>query len=197
MKKKQTLAVLLAAAMVLSMPVGAYAEELLPVQEQQQQEIELFGTPDSQAPELKKVSVDKETVQAGETLIVTLNITDDVSEVRLIDVSFLNEETGKRLSSYESWVEPSENDTYQVFIQIPQNEPEGNLILEMVRLKDVAGNEIYYGTKKNENLNKHVLPNEITVQIVNQSTEDREAPNLIGLSVTPEVAVAGSTFSLI
>ena len=123
MKKKQTLAVLLAAAMVLSMPVGAYAEELLPVQEQQQQEIELFGTPDSQAPELKKVSVDKETVQAGETLIVTLNITDDVSEVRLIDVSFLNEETGKRLSSYESWVEPSENDTYQVFIQIPQNEP--------------------------------------------------------------------------
>ena len=33
MKKKQTLAVLLAAAMVLSMPVGAYAEELLPVQE--------------------------------------------------------------------------------------------------------------------------------------------------------------------
>ena len=196
MKKKQTLAVLLAAAMVLSMPVGVYAEELTPEQGQQQQEVELFGTLDSQAPELKKVSVDKETVQAGETLIVTLNITDDVSEVRLIDVSFLNEETGKRLSSYESWVEPSENDTYQVFIQIPQNEPEGNLILEMVRLKDVAGNEIYYGTKKNENLNKHVLPNEITVQIVNQSTEDREAPNLIGLSVTPEVAVAGSTFSL-
>ena len=88
MKKKQTLAVLLAAAMVLSMPVGVYAEELTPEQGQQQQEVELFGTPDSQAPELKKVSVDKETVQAGETLIVTLNITDDVSEVRLIDVSF-------------------------------------------------------------------------------------------------------------
>ncbi len=78
MKHKQTLAMLLAAAMVLSMPLGAYADEMKPVQDEQAM-MELYGTPDYEAPVLHSISVDKETVKPGETLTFTLNVTDDIS----------------------------------------------------------------------------------------------------------------------
>lgn len=80
MKHKQTLAMLLAAAMVLSMPLGAYADEMKPVQDEQAM-MELYGTPDYEAPVLHSISVDKETVKPGETLTFTLNVTDDISGI--------------------------------------------------------------------------------------------------------------------
>ena len=95
MKKKQTLAVLLAAAMVLSMPVGVYAEELTPEQGQQQQEVELFGTPDADAPVLNGVSIDKTEVKAGESFTLTLDVTEKISGLNYIQVTFVNETTGK------------------------------------------------------------------------------------------------------
>ena len=95
MKKKQTLAVLLAAAMVLSMPVGVYAEELTPEQGQQQQEVGLFGTPDADAPVLNGVSIDKTEVKAGESFTLTLDVTEKISGLWYIHVDFINETTGK------------------------------------------------------------------------------------------------------
>ena len=94
MKHKQTLAMLLAAAMVLSMPLGAYADEMKSVQDEQAM-MELYGTPDYEAPVLHSISVDKETVQQGETLTFTLNVTDDVSGIDYIKIELINEATGK------------------------------------------------------------------------------------------------------
>ena len=94
MKHKQTLAMLLAAAMVLSMPLGAYADEMKPVQDEQAM-MELYGTPDYEAPVLHSISVDKETVKPGETLTFTLNVTDDISGIDYIKIELINETTGK------------------------------------------------------------------------------------------------------
>ena len=65
MKKKQMLAMLLAALMTLSVPLVAFAEgESTDIQERS---IALYGIPDYEAPILHSISVDKETVQQGKT----------------------------------------------------------------------------------------------------------------------------------
>ena len=95
MKKKQTLAVLLAAAMVLSMPVGVYAEELLPGQGQ---EIELSsgaGTPDYESPKLLQVRVNETSVEVGGEVVIAITATDDVSGVDYVQFEFSNSATAE------------------------------------------------------------------------------------------------------
>ncbi len=141
MKHKQTLAMLLAAAMVLSMPLGAYADEMKPVQDEQAM-MELYGTPDYEAPVLHSISVDKETVQQGESLTFTLNVTDDVSGLDYISLALVNETTESTLGNLFEFVEPSETNMYTTQVQIPKNEAAGNLRLDYVEMKDKAGHSI-------------------------------------------------------
>ena len=67
MKKKQTLAMFLAAAMVLSMPVGAYAEEL-DVEGNASSLVEPYIS-DSEAPELTGITISDTQVEAGGKLL--------------------------------------------------------------------------------------------------------------------------------
>ena len=97
MKKKQTLAVLLAAAMVLSMPVGAYAEEL-DVEENASSLVEPYAE-DAEAPKLIDIKLSSNTVNAGESLTVTVNVTDNLSGFALCQATFINEEN-KRVIIY-------------------------------------------------------------------------------------------------
>ena len=193
MKHKQTLAMLLAAAMVLSMPLGAYADEMKPVQDEQAM-MELYGTPDYEAPVLHSISVDKETVKPGETLTFTLNVTDDVSGVDYIKVDFINETTGKTDTISDS-VTVNDNDEYTLTYTVPKDEAVGTLRVDEVSLSDALGRYGFYYSKTNEHADQH-LPNEISVEIVESASEDKEAPVLHDLSLSDTTVSAPGKLTL-
>lgn len=181
MKHKQTLAMLLAAAMVLSMPLGAYADEMKPVQDEQAM-MELYGTPDYEAPVLHSISVDKETVKPGETLTFTLNVTDDVSGVSYIHIDLINEATGKT-DNISDRVTVNDNDEYTLTYTVPKDEAVGTLRVTRVYLSDKLGYSENYHSNQNQYADKH-LPSEISVEIVDSTSEDKEAPVLHDLSLS-------------
>lgn len=197
MKHKQTLAMLLAAAMVLSMPLGAYADEMKPVQDEQAM-MELYGTPDYEAPVLHSISVDKETVQQGESLTFTLNVTDDVSGLDYISLGLVNETSESTLGNLFEFVEPSETNTYTTQVQIPKNEAAGNLRLDYVEMRDKAGHNIIYWSSEREYPYDNRLPNEITIQVGKEHDEDLLAPELYGIEIETKTVKAGEflTFNL-
>ena len=197
MKHKQTLAMLLAAAMVLSMPLGAYADEMKPVQDEQAM-MELYGTPDYEAPVLNSISVDKETVQQGESLTFTLNVTDDVSGLDYISLALVNETSESTLGNLFEFVEPSETNMYTTQVQIPKNEAAGNLRLDYVEMKDKAGHSIIYWSSEREYPYDNLLPNEITIQVGKEHDEDLLAPELHGIEIETKTVRAGEflTFNL-
>lgn len=181
MKHKQTLAMLLAAAMVLSMPLGAYADEMKPVQDEQAM-IELYGTPDYEAPVLHSISVDKETVKPGETLTFTLNVTDDVSGVDYIQIDLINEATGKT-DWIRKVVTANDENKYTLTYTVPKDEALGTLKVNEVSLSDALGRYSFYCSQTNEYADKH-LPNEISVEIVESTSEDKEVPVLHDVSLS-------------
>lgn len=181
MKHKQTLAMLLAAAMVLSMPLGAYADEMKPVQDEQAM-MELYGTPDYEAPVLHSISVDKETVKPGETLTFTLNVTDDVSGVSYIHIDLINEATGKT-DNISDRVTVNDNDEYTLTYTVPKDEAVGTLRVTRVYLSDKLGYSENYHSNQDQYADKH-LPSEISVEIVESASEDKEAPVLHDLSLS-------------
>ncbi|MEE0212179.1 MAG: hypothetical protein UEP78_09000 [Negativibacillus sp.] len=193
MKHKQTLAMLLAAAMVLSMPLGAYADEMKPVQDEQAM-MELYGTPDYEAPVLHSISVDKETVKPGETLTFTLNVTDDVSGVNYIGIDLINEATGKT-----DWIRDSvtvnENNEYTLTYTVPKDEAVGTLRVTRVHLSDKLGYYENYHSNQDQYADKY-LPNEISVEIVESASEDKEAPVLHDLSLSDTTVSAPGKLTL-
>lgn len=193
MKHKQTLAMLLAAAMVLSMPLGAYADEMKPVQDEQAM-MELYGTPDYEAPVLHSISVDKETVKPGETLTFTLNVTDDVSGVNYIQIDLINEATGKT-DNISDRVTVNDNDEYTLTYTVPKDEAVGTLRVDEVSLSDALGRYGFYYSKTNEHADQH-LPNEISVEIVESASEDKEAPVLHDLSLSDTTVSAPGKLTL-
>ena len=89
MTRKSVVAVVMSALMILSTSLPAYADTV--VTEQSKSETELFGTPDYNAPVLESTSVDKTEVAAGESFIITLNVSDDLSGFDFADISIKNE----------------------------------------------------------------------------------------------------------
>ena len=96
MTRRSVVAVVMSALMILSTSLPAYADTV--VTEQGESGIELFGTPDYNAPVLESMSVDKTEVAAGESFIITLNVSDDLSGFDFAHISIKNESTGKYLS---------------------------------------------------------------------------------------------------
>ncbi len=193
MKHKQTLAMLLAAAMVLSMPLGAYADEMKPVQDEQAM-MELYGTPDYEAPVLHSISVDKETVKPGETLTFTLNVTDDISGIDYINIELINETTGKT-DRIGDIVTVNENDEYTLTYTVPKDEAMGTLKVDEVYLSDVLGRRKSYYSQTNEHADQY-LPNEISVEIVESTSEDKEVPVLHDLSLSNTTVSAPGKLTL-
>ena len=181
MKTKQTLAMLLAAAMVLSMPLGAYAEELTPGQKEQQQEFELFGIPDADAPVLNNVSIDKTEVKAGESFTLRLDVMEEISGLNYISVNFVNETTGENKSFSFTQIDTNES-THSVTCQVPLDEAAGVFRLQGVTLMDVQGNQVFYYEDE--------IPNQISVIILNENLEDKQAPIITSVSVSPSAVIA-------
>ena len=98
MKHKQTLAMLLAAAMVLSMPLGAYAQGTAEG-ENSTDSVQPYVV-DNKAPVLNSIKLSDETVNAGGTLTVTIDAEDDLTGVADWQATFVNKETKKHLTTY-------------------------------------------------------------------------------------------------
>lgn len=192
MKKKQMLAMLLAALMTLSVPLVAFAEgEPSDIQERS---IALYGIPDYEAPILHSISVDKETVQQGETINLTLEITDDVSGVDYIHVDFINEATGKT-NQVRQKVTVNESGKYILPYTVPKDEAAGTLRVDKVYLSDALGRYEFYYSQTNEYAEKY-LPNELSVEIVDTTNEDKEAPVLNDLFLSDTTVSAPGKLTL-
>lgn len=192
MKKKQTLAVLLAAAMVLSMPVGVYAEELLPGQGQ---EIELSsgaGTPDYESPKLLQVRVNETSVEVGGEVVIAITATDDVSGVDYVQFEFSNSATGTTMDFSTSIPEDQVivNDTFEFKFSIPLNQEVGQFELTRVILKDKAERYSWYG---GDDL---PIPNKIVLNVANAGDEDLKKPELLDVSISDSTVSASEKLTL-
>lgn len=176
---KRIIALLLAAMITASVPLTAVAAEPIDIE---QQSIELYGVPDYEAPVLHSISVDKETVKPGETLTFTLNVTDDVSGVSYIHIDLINKATGKT-DNISDRVTVNDNDEYTLTYTVPKDEAVGTLRVTRVYLSDKLGYSENYHSNQDQYADKH-LPSEISVEIVESASEDKEAPVLHDLSLS-------------
>lgn len=191
MTRKSVAAVVMSALMILSTSLPAYADTV--VTEQSESGIELFGTPDYNAPVLESVSVDKTEVQAGESFTITCLVNDDLSGFDFGGITVINEVTQKAISTEHIHYEVKDlgNLHYEIAftIDVPADETIGALRLESVTLFDFANNRVVYHNSDDE----HPLPSYISVQVTNSNSEDKAAPMLNSLSIAPREISASET----
>lgn len=191
MTRKSVVAVVMSALMILSTSLPAYADTV--VTEQGESGIELFGTPDYNAPVLESVSVDKTEVQAGESFTITCLVNDDLSGFDFGGITVINEVTQKAISTEHIHYEVKDlgNLHYEIAftIDVPADETIGALRLESVTLFDFANNRVVYHNSDDE----HPLPSYISVQVTNSNSEDKAAPMLNSLSIAPREISASET----
>lgn len=161
MKHKQTLAMLLAAAMVLSMPLGAYAQGTAEG-ENSTDSVQPYVV-DTEAPTVSKISIDKTNLKAGETATVTIEASDDVSGLEIFSASF------KREGSEDDYIGayPSHADTPSVAeLEISPYLPSGTYVLDSISVTDKAGNIRRYRAEPIEGHSEE-LPNSLKITVIN------------------------------
>ena len=170
MKHKQTLAMLLAAAMVLSMPLGAYAQGTAEG-ENSTDSVQPYVV-DTEAPKVNRISIDKTNLKAGETAKVTIEASDDVSQLEIFSASF------KREGSEDDYIGAysSHADTPSVAeLETSPYLPSGTYVLDSISVTDKAGNIRRYRAEPIEG-HSEKLPNSISITITNDDKVDTEAP---------------------
>lgn len=161
MKHKQTLAMLLAAAMVLSMPLGAYAQGT--AEEENSTDSVQPYVADTQAPTISKISIDKINLKAGETAKVTIEASDDVSQLETFYAQF------KREGSEDDYIDTnfSDRDTPSVAeLEISPYLPSGTYVLDSIFVSDKAGNRRRYEAEPDEGYTEE-LPNSLKITVIN------------------------------
>ena len=161
MKHKQTLAMLLAAAMVLSMPLGAYAQGT--AEEENPTDLVQPYVVDTEAPKVNRISIDKTNLKAGETAKVTIEASDDVSGLEIFSASF------KREGSEDDYIGayPSHADTPSVAeLEISPYLPSGTYVLDSISVTDKAGNIRRYRAEPIEGHSEE-LPNSLKITVIN------------------------------
>ena len=187
MKHKQTLAMLLAAAMVLSMPLGAYAQGTAEG-ENSTDSVQPYVA-DTQAPTISKISIDKTNLKAGETAKVTIEASDDVSQLETFYAQF------KREGSEDDYIDTnfSDRDTPSVAeLEISPYLPSGTYVLDSIFVSDNAGNSRRYRAEPIEG-DSEKLPNSISITINNENQEDTTAPTISKISIDKTNLKAGET----
>ena len=160
MKKKQTLAVLLAAAMVLSMPVGTYAEEL-DVEENASSLVEPYVV-DITAPTISKISAERTELKAGERTNIVIEADDDISGLDLFSATFRREGTKDYISTdFNTGENP-----YAAELRLSPYLPSGTYVLSSINISDKAGNSKYYDEDPIEGYSE-ALPNALSLTIIN------------------------------
>ena len=194
MKKKQTLAVLLAAAMVLSMPVGVYAEELDGV-ENSAGLVEPYIV-DSEAPKLNGITLSSETVQAGENLTVTITAVDDLTGVDFCQATFVNKSTKRHLTT-TSYDRKNPN---VLTLETSEYEPSGTYELDELFLGDTAGNNRWYvkdfvGESGDDTVIEKLDFN-CSFTVTNDGKVDDQPPELTTIKLSAESVTAGDSLTV-
>ena len=194
MKKKQTLAMLLAAAMVLSMPVGAYAEELDGV-ENSAGLVEPYIV-DSEAPKLNGITLSSETVQAGENLTVTITAVDDLTGVDFCQATFVNKSTKRHLTT-TSYDRKNPN---VLTLETSEYEPSGTYELDELFLGDTAGNNRWYvkdfvGESGDDTVIEKLDFN-CSFTVTNDGKVDDQPPELTTIKLSAESVTAGDSLTV-
>ena len=187
MKHKQTLAMLLAAAMVLSMPLGAYAQGT--AEGENSTDLVQPYVVDTEAPKVNRISIDKTNLKAGETAKVTIEASDDVSQLEIFSASF------KREGSEDDYIGAysSHADTPSVAeLETSPYLPSGTYVLDSISVTDKAGNIRRYRAEPIEG-HSEKLPNSISITITNDDKVDTEAPKVNRISIDKTNLKAGET----
>ena len=158
MKHKQTLAMLLAAAMVLSMPLGAYAQGT--AEGENPTDLVQPYVVDTEAPTISKILLSDTEVNAGETILVTVEGTDDISGISGWDVAFKGD-NGEYLSS----VTVHDGITKTVEIEVSEYQPSGVYHLISASVWDKAGNSRNYSA--NPHGDNEALPHDLSITVIN------------------------------
>ena len=188
MKKKQTLAMLLAAAMVLSMPVGVYAEEL-DVEENASSLVEPYIS-DSVAPELIGITISDTQVEVGGKLTLSVKAKEEISGIRYCDAVFENKANGRKITA---WYENSKNPT-ELTIDVSEYEPSGTFELVSVQLGDGADNYVMYHKEAFGDWKE--LPYDISFTVTGNDKADEKAPELTGITISDTQVEAGGKLAL-
>ncbi len=190
MKKKQTLAVLLAAAMVLSMPVGAYAEEL-DVEENASSLVESYVV-DITAPTISKISAERTELKAGERTNIVIEADDDISGLDLFSATFRREGTKDYISTdFNTGENP-----YAAELRLSPYLPSGTYVLSSINISDKAGNRKSYDEEPIEGYSEK-LPNQLTLEIKNENKEDVTAPTISKISAERTELKAGEKTNIV
>lgn len=193
MNYKKMLSLFLAASMAVSMPINVFATQPITEEKSVQETVIPYGVPDYTPPVLHSLTANKDSVKAGETLELTLNITDDISGIDTIIVTFLNEKTQKTDRITIGDFSVNEDNNYILNYTVPSEEAAGILRIDEIYLSDVLGNSVWYSSSKNQN-REPLLPNEISVEVLQDNVGDIEAPKLNDLSLkTNSVSAPGET----
>ncbi len=139
MKKKQMLAMLLAALMTLSVPLVAFAEGE-PTDPNTADLVQPYVV-DNKAPELKEISINSNSINAGNPVIITIKATDNLSGINDCGVQFYSEDSDKKLLGSSCEIK---GNTCTITIDISEYAPNRRYNLEFLSLTDKAGNTVYY-----------------------------------------------------
>ncbi|MCL1997827.1 MAG: hypothetical protein FWG65_03580 [Turicibacter sp.] len=149
---------------------------------------------DDEPPVLHSVSVSPQIVNAPGVVTVTVEATDNLSGIEVIDARFIDANSNREYMAFGnvawSWNLIAEN-TFQTEIAIGQYDPPGLFELALVWITDVAGNQQMYVLNPSQWGNDVLpLPNNAAFTISN-TNYDNEPPVLHNVQVTPVVNAPG------
>ena len=194
MDYKKILSLLLVASMAISMPINVFAAQ--PVTETENQtEVEPYIA-DVTAPILTGITLNSDTVKAGETLTVTIDATEEESGLGYCDATFVNKKTKKRLTA--------SSDNYQnpttLSLKISEYEPNGVYELVSVQLGDKAGNYVLYDKEPIgepvDNTEIEQLTFDRSFTVTNENQTDSQAPKLTNIEISHDTVKAGETLTV-
>ena len=159
MKHKQTLAMLLAAAMVLSMPLGAYAQGTAEG-ENSTDSVQPYVV-DTEAPTISKISLDKTEINAGESLKVSIEGKDNLSGIKNFIAYFENAEGRIINSNFSSF----SGNVMEAEMEISEYEASGEYHLDFIEIYDNANNSRSYSNKEGNHY--EALPNNLSFTVIN------------------------------
>ena len=118
---------------------------------------------DTEAPTVSRISIDKTNLKAGETATVTIEASDDVSQLMTFSASF------RREGNEDDYImtDFSDRDTPSVAeLEISPYLPSGTYVLDSIQIIDNAGNHRYYDAEPTEGYSEK-LPNSLKITVIN------------------------------
>ena len=152
MRKTQFAAFLLSGLLVLNTAIPAFAEGIT-------QQAETYKV-DTTAPVVTAVSLNKTTANAGETLTLSIEASDDISGIGSF-IAYFKDKDGRSISSNFG------DETLKAEIELSEYEASGTYHLDYLRIMDKQGNVRYYEANPEVDNDNEELPNPLSFTVKN------------------------------